>query len=91
MAFPDRRPHGRAARLNEPRPVQVQVDAAGDPVAVRRDRPTWTPVSVQERWRIDDEWWRAHPIERHYFELVLANGGVLRVYRDGVTDEWFTH
>jgi len=44
---------------------------------------------VQDRWRIDDEWWRERPISRLYYTLLLDNGVPLTVYHDLVTDEWF--
>jgi hypothetical protein len=44
---------------------------------------------IQDRWRIDDEWWRSEPISRLYHDLVLEDGARLTVYHDLVTDAWF--
>ena len=77
--------------LNAPIPIRVHVDAAESPVAVRRRGwPRSRAVArVQDRWRIDDEWWRARPISRLYHLLVLDDGTLLTVYRDLLADAWF--
>jgi hypothetical protein len=51
-------------------------------------------ASVQDRWRLDDEWWRERPISRLYHALVLEDGTLLTVYHDLSHDEeegpaWF--
>ncbi len=77
--------------LNGPVPVRVRADADGRPLMVQRrgwPRPR-TVACVQDRWRIDDEWWRERPISRLYYMLLLDNGMLLTVYHDLVTDEWF--
>ena len=78
-------------RLNAPVPIRVRTDAAGRPRAVRRrGRPeTRRVMRVQDRWRIDDEWWRAQPISRLYHALLLDDGTLLTVYHDLVADTWF--
>lgn len=63
---------GRLRALNAPRPVEVRFGPDGEPIAVRLRRGgDWHRVSVQDRWRIDDEWWR-EPIERHYYAVALT-------------------
>lgn len=77
--------------LNAPIPILVHADAAGRPRAVRR--PTWgrprTVARVQDRWRVDDEWWRARPVARTYYALLLDDGTSLTVYHDLVDAAWF--
>lgn len=77
--------------LNEPRPLEVGTDPEGCPLAVRR--PAWRsprPVArVQDRWRVDDEWWRERPVSRLYHALILADGTLLTAYHDLITDTWF--
>ncbi len=74
-----------------PVPIEVQADASGSPLAVRRRHwPQARAVArVQDRWRIDDEWWRARPIARLYHALLLADDTLLVVYHDLVTGAWF--
>ena len=76
--------------LNAPSPLRVQTDTGGRIVSIwRQGRLTpRTIVAVQDRWRIDDEWWR-EPIERHYYAVTLPHGARLCLFRDGLTGEWF--
>ncbi len=56
----------------------------------RRGWPVARPVTnVQDSWRIDDEWWREHPVSRLYYALLLADDTVLAVYYDRVTNRWY--
>ena len=77
--------------LNAPSPLQVQMDSAGRIVSIlRQGRLTpRTIAAVQDRWRIDDEWWREHAISRMYYELILDDGTRLTIYNDLITDMWF--
>ena len=74
--------------VNLPEPVRVEEDAAGRPLAVRA--PKRRKVSgIEDRWRIDDEWWRREPVSRLYYALRLDAGPRLVVYKDLVTGEWY--
>ncbi len=78
-------------RLNAPTPIRVDTDDSGEPLAVRR-RGWPGPrrvVRIQDCWRIDDEWWRDHPISRLYHTLLLDDGTLLTVYHDLLADTWF--
>ncbi|HYM14914.1 MAG TPA: hypothetical protein VEZ14_05105 [Dehalococcoidia bacterium] len=46
-------------------------------------------AAVQDRWRIDDEWWREAPIARMYYELRLEGDRVATVYRDLAEGSWW--
>jgi hypothetical protein len=48
-------------------------------------------AAVQDRWRIDDEWWRTRPVSRLYYSLLLEDGRTVTVYRDLVSGRWFKH
>jgi hypothetical protein len=60
----------------------------------RRGRPTsvrGVPVeSVREQWLVEDGWWTERPIRRRCFELVLADGRNVVVFRDLVGGGWFS-
>jgi hypothetical protein len=77
--------------LNRPSPVWVEADVIGRPQTVRRRG--WSEpravASMQDRWRIDDEWWRGNPISRLYHTLELDDGTLLTVYHDLVADAWY--
>jgi hypothetical protein len=44
---------------------------------------------VLETWRIEDEWWRAEPVRRAYWRLLLEDGRTLDVYEDLGRKRWF--
>lgn len=44
--------------------------------------------SIEDKWRIDDEWWREHPISRVYYDCLLENGRRLVLVKDLITDTW---
>jgi len=78
----------RLRPLAGPRRIAVQADGRGRPRAVLYEG-TLRDVAVQDRWRIDDEWWRERPVSRMYFRLQLAEGRVITVYRDLAGGDWW--
>jgi hypothetical protein len=77
--------------LNAPSPLQVQMDDRGRVVSIwRQGRLTpRTIAAIQDRWRIDDEWWREHRVARMYYDVVLDDGTMLTIYQDLASDSWF--
>ena len=72
-------------RLSAPRPAAVATDERGRPLAVADD-----PIdAVAEEWVVEDRWWTGRPLRRRYFELVLAGGRNVVVYRDLRGGGWF--
>lgn len=78
----------RLRPLNRARPVRVETDESGEPRAVVLGRERLAVAAVQDRWRIDDEWWRERPVSRVYFSLLLEDGRVVTVYKDLVSGRW---
>jgi hypothetical protein len=74
--------------MNLPQPAAVEADAAGLPVAMLVRGKLRPVVTVNDEWRIDDEWWRAE-ISRRYFALELDGGMHLTVFHDLVTGAWY--
>jgi hypothetical protein len=72
-------------RLYVPRPVQVEADEAGRPTSV----DGVAVEAVREEWVVEDRWWTPQPLGRHYFELVLADGRNLVVFRSIVSRRWY--
>jgi hypothetical protein len=68
----------RSARLNEPRRVLVEERFDGTPRLVNRQEVE----TVREEWRVLDRWWTEKPVSRRYFEVVLASGQNIVVFRD---------
>lgn len=73
---------GRVRPLNRPRPVRVEADEDGRPVAVWLSGRRYAVEAVLATWRIDDEWWRPRPVSRMYFRLLLEDGRLMTMYRD---------
>ncbi len=73
----------RLRRLYRPRPVAVRVGPGGAPAAVAGV----AVEAVREEWLVEDRWWTPPPLRRRYFELVLADGRDLTVFRQG--ERWY--
>ena len=74
--------------LKQPRPVAVEADESGEPVAVVLGGQRLAVVQVEDVWRIDDEWWREE-VSRLYYRLLLEDGRTVTVYQDLVGVRWF--
>ena len=79
---------GTLRRLNTPRQVEVRSGADGAPSALRRGGPWLEVEEVLDRYRTDDRWWTAEPVSRTYYELLLADGRAVTVFRDQVSGRW---
>jgi hypothetical protein len=77
----------RLRPLNQAKPIQVEADESGEPPAVVLGRERLAVAAVQERWRIDDEWWRKE-VSRLYFSLLLEDGRMVTVYYDLIVRRW---
>ena len=86
--------------MNLPEPITVDEDACGFPVAVRVcRRGTGTArtavarklevASVEDTWRIDDEWWREGPVSRLYYAVLCPAGQRLVIYKDLESGKWY--
>jgi hypothetical protein len=81
--------HADAAKpVNTPEPVRVEADASGLPLAVRTPRRVRV-AAIEDRWRIDDEWWRKEPVARLYYSVLLAPGDKWVLYHDLASGEWY--
>ena len=69
-----------------PQPVEVEAGDDGVPVAVE----AVAVEAVREEWLVEDRWWTPRPLRRRYFELVLADGRNLVVFREPAdSGRWF--
>jgi hypothetical protein len=73
-----------ARRLYLPRPVSVRAGPDGVPQALGGV----VVEAIREEWVVEEGWWTARPIHRHYYELALADGRDLTVYRDVQNGSW---
>jgi hypothetical protein len=74
--------------VNLPEPVIVEEDASGLPRAVRM-RPRQPILSIEDKWRIDDEWWRSEPISRLYYSVQLKSGLRKVLFKDLSSGRWY--
>ena len=79
----------RLRPLNQARPIRVEADESGEPRGVVLGRERLAVAAVQDRWRIDDEWWRGQAVSRLYFSVLLEDGRILAIYCDLITGRWF--
>ena len=74
--------------VNAPEVVEVEEDSFAFPYAVKIPRRQ-VVAAINDRWRIDDEWWRREPVSRLYYEVLLASGQRLVLYKDLTDDCWY--
>lgn len=82
------RPH-RLRPLAGPVRIPVRPAADGAPATVVFEGEERAITAVQDRWRIDDEWWRETPVTRMYYQLQLDGGRVITLYRDLDGGTWW--
>jgi hypothetical protein len=68
-----------------PRPIEVVSDPRGAPLEVGGVKVD----AIREQWLVEDRWWTPKPLQREYFELVLADGRDLVVFREAHSGRWF--
>jgi hypothetical protein len=61
-----------------PRPIAVSALADGVPTAV----DGVAVDAIREEWLVEDRWWTPKALQRRYFEVVLADGRDLVVFRE---------
>jgi len=76
---------GGPRRLYAPRRVQVRAGEDCVPAAVAGVGVE----AVREEWLLEDRWWTPRPLRRRYFELVLADGRDVVVFRSALSGRWY--
>ena len=76
-------PKRRRQSVYEPQRVRVRTDAVGEPATV----DAVAVEAIREEWLVEDRWWTPEPLRRRYFELVLADGRNVVVFREA--SRWF--
>jgi hypothetical protein len=46
-------------------------------------------AAVREEWKVEDRWWAPRELRRDYFELALADGRAVVVFRCTLRDRWY--
>jgi len=69
-----------------PKPVAISTTDEGVP----REVAGVAVEAVREDWLVEDQWWTPKPLQRRYFELVLADGRNSVVFREPADGgHWF--
>ena len=72
--------------MNAPQPIGVQASARGRPIVVDGE-----PVeTVNNDWLGEDWWWREVELHRRYYEVITISGRRVVVFRDLLSDRWFS-
>jgi hypothetical protein len=79
---------GTCKPVNTPEALKTEEDPTGLPLAVKIKRRQ-AVISIEDSWRLDDEWWRAEPVSRLYYNVLLASGQRLVLYKDLITGGWY--
>lgn len=79
--------------LNQPQPLRVEA-LDGWPIAVcvphsARHQSASAVTSVEDIWRVEEEWWRDVPIVRTYFEVLLDTGRRMALFFDHASASWY--
>ena len=74
--------------VNTPEAIEVEESIDGLPLALKGRRKQII-ASIDDRWRIDDEWWRVEPLSRMYFAIMLASGQKLVVFKNLIDNRWY--
>lgn len=78
----------RLRPLAGPRALRVETSENGLPRAIVFEGSLRTVAEIQDRWRIDDEWWREASVSRMYYQLQLEGDQVVTVYEDLTGGTW---
>ena len=73
-------------RLNPPQRALVETHVDGTPRSVNRQQV----ALLREEWRVVDRWWTEEPVDRRYFDVVLASGENMVVFLAEREGDWFT-
>jgi hypothetical protein len=68
--------------------MRVEEDAEGLPMMVREKRRQRVET-IDDCWRLDDEWWRPEPVSRLYYSIRLASGQKMVIYKDFTDGSWY--
>ncbi len=61
-------------------------EAGGEP---RRPRLAGEVRVAAGPWPIEEEWWSEAPVEREYWDVELAGGALVRLFRDVARGRWY--
>ena len=88
-------PHTRKAlrtdtlkAVNVPEEVAVEENGRGSPWALKGKRKQ-AVLTIEDTWRLDDEWWRAVPLTRLYFAVIFFSRQGIIIFKDLQDNRWY--
>ena len=69
--------------------IQVEEGEDNRPATIVSHARRARVASVEDVWEIVDEWWRANPIARRYYQLGIEGGATMTVFRDQTSGVWY--
>ena len=75
--------------LNVPKVVNVIADTQNFPRKIQIGHIYLSVKKIQDRWRIDDEWWREQPLSRAYYQCLLGTSAIVIIFQDLVRNIWY--
>ena len=79
---------GAVRPLNMPEPLRVTTNAQGWPARLVLGGQRVEVRSIEDVWRVEDEWWRGEPVSRTYFEVLTDDDRRVTLYWDRVAGAW---
>lgn len=79
----------RIRPLNAPSVIRVTEGSNSEPRAIVMERSELQITRIEDRWRVDDEWWRGRPVSRLYFHVFLEDERHATVFHDLIDDRWY--
>jgi hypothetical protein len=73
--------------LNLPEPLSVEEGPSGVPKTVKLKQRHFI-ISIEDYWRIDDEWWRSEPVSRLYYAVILDSGRRIVISKNLINNYW---
>ena len=74
--------------LNMPELVRIEEDVEGLPMVVK-EKQRQRIETIDDCWRLDDEWWRPESVSRLYYAIRLASGQKIIIYKDLTDGSWY--
>lgn len=88
----DESPHRRAYGEDGPcgsRPVALRTLSPEETTREKKPKIQGAVQVASGPWTLEESWWGEEPVERDYWDLELAGGGLYRVYRERRSGDWF--
>ena len=72
-----------------PMPIVVQEDYEQRPIAVMLGGATLGIASVDDRCEVEEDWWKDNPVVRMDYQITLADGSQLTIFKNMVHGGWY--